>query len=211
VNCHIGLFADVTAERLKEETFWRQAHFDHLTGLPNRQMFHEELKTAMERADHSSRGMALIYLDLDFFKEVNDSLGHDKGDELLKEVARRLSRSVRSGDLVARLGGDEFTVILTNGDDLDRLDTVCRRILKAVSEPYTLMHNVVTVSASLGVTLYPRDARNVTELLQNADLAMYSAKDAGRNQYRYFALAMQLQAQDRRELLRELHHAMDRQ
>lgn len=211
VNCHIGLFADVTAERLKEETIWRQAHFDHLTGLPNRQMFHEELKTAMERADYSSRGMALIYLDLDFFKEVNDSLGHDKGDELLKEVARRLSRSVRSGDLVARLGGDEFTVILTNGDDLDRLDTVCRRILKAVSEPYTLMHNVVTVSASLGVTLYPRDARNVTELLQNADLAMYSAKDAGRNQYRYFALAMQLQAQDRRELLRELHHAMDRQ
>lgn len=211
VNCHIGLFSDVTVERLKEETIWRQAHFDHLTGLPNRQMFHEELQRAMLKADQTGGSLALIYLDLDFFKEVNDSLGHDKGDELLKEVARRLGRAVHEEDLVARLGGDEFTVILNHGDDLETVEQVCRRVLEAVSEPYMLLHNVVTVSASMGVTFYPRDGQSVTELLQNADLAMYSSKDAGRNQYRHFSLSMQLQAQERRELLRELQHAMERQ
>lgn len=210
VNCHIGLFSDVTVERLKEETIWRQAHFDHLTGLPNRQMFHEELQRAMLEADQTGRSLALIYLDLDFFKEVNDSFGHDKGDELLKEVASRLSRAVRREDLVARLGGDEFTLILQHGDDGTSVEELCRRVLAAVSQPYMLRHNVVTVSASLGVTLYPRDGRSVTELLQNADLAMYSAKDSGRNQYRYFSLSMQLQAQERRELLRELQQAMER-
>lgn len=211
VNCHIGVFSDVTAERLKEETIWRQAHFDHLTGLPNRQMFHEELQRAMRRCDDSGRSIALIYLDLDLFKEVNDSLGHDKGDELLKEIAVRLSRAVRRGDMVARLGGDEFTLVLEVGETPEVVEEVCRRALQAVAEPFVLGHNVVTVSASLGVTFYPRDAQNVTDLLKNADLAMYSAKDGGRNQYRHFTLSMHLQAQERRELLRELQEAVERE
>lgn len=208
VNCHIGLFSDVTADRLKEETIWRQAHFDHLTGLPNRKMFHEELARSMQRADREGHCLALIYLDLDLFKEVNDSLGHDKGDELLKEVAARLRRSVRSDDLVARLGGDEFTVILNGCDGADIIDGICRQLLAAVSEPYSLDHNVVNVSASMGITLYPRDAVNITDLLKHADLAMYSAKDGGRNQFRYFSLIMQREAQERRELLRELHESI---
>ena len=211
VNCHIGLFSDVTAERLKEETIWRQAHFDHLTGLPNRQMFHEELKRAMEQADRDHRSIALIYLDLDLFKEVNDSLGHDMGDELLKEVANRLRRAVRQGDMVARLGGDEFTLILEQGGDDELVETVCRRVIDTVSEPYVLGHHVISVSASLGVTRYPRDGASVTELLKNADLAMYSAKDAGRNQHSHFSLAMQREAQERRELLRELQQALRKQ
>ena len=211
VNCHIGLFSDVTAERRKEETIWRQAHFDHLTGLPNRQMFHEELLNAMEEADAEARSMALIYMDLDYFKEVNDSLGHDMGDELLKEAAMRLSRAVRQHDLVARLGGDEFTLILNQGDDIGNVEEVCRRVLKAVSEPYMLRHNVVSISASLGVTIYPRDGDTATELLQNADLAMYSAKDAGRNQYRHFTPSMQHEAQERRDVLKELQHALMRE
>ena len=210
VNCHIGLFSDVTAERNKEETIWRQAHFDHLTGLPNRQMFHEELSRAMEAADRLGRSLALIYMDLDYFKEVNDSLGHDMGDELLQEVAGRLSRAVREHDLVARLGGDEFTLILNHSDNIAHVEEVCRRVLKAVADAYTLNHNVVTISASLGVTIYPRDGSTVTELLQNADLAMYSAKDAGRNQYRHFCPSMQHDAQERRELLRELQQAVQR-
>lgn len=210
VNCHIGLFSDVTAERHKEETIWRQAHFDHLTGLPNRQMFHEVLQRSMEEADRNGRSLALIYMDLDYFKEVNDSLGHDLGDELLKEVAQRLSRAVRQHDLVARLGGDEFTLILSHSDKLDHIEEVCRRVLKAVADSYVLRHNVVTISASLGVTLYPRDGSTATELLQNADLAMYSAKDAGRNQYRHFCPSMQQEAQERRDLLRELQHALQR-
>ena len=208
VNCHIGLFSDVTAQRQREETIWRQAHFDHLTGLPNRQMFHEELRRAMEEADQGGHSLALIYLDLDLFKEVNDSLGHDKGDELLKEVALRLARSVRHDDMVARLGGDEFTLIMSRDDEPDVVENVCRRVLEAVAEPYELGHSVITVSASLGITFYPRDGANVTELLKNADLAMYSAKDAGRNQYRYFALTMQRVAQERRQLLRELQRAL---
>lgn len=210
VHCHIGLFSDVTLERRKEETIWRQAHFDHLTGLPNRQMFHEELLCAMQRIDETGGNLALVYLDLDFFKEVNDSLGHDQGDELLKEVAARLRKSVRSDDMVARLGGDEFTLILNQADDPERIEMICRRVLEAVAEPYALHHHVVTVSASVGVTLYPRDGRNVTELLQNADLAMYSAKDGGRNQFRHFSLPMQQEAQARRELLKELQHALER-
>lgn len=209
VNCHIGLFSDVTAERLKEETIWRQAHFDHLTGLPNRQMFHDELKRAMKEADSAGRNLALIYLDLDLFKEVNDSLGHDMGDELLKEVAGRLRRAVRQNDVVARLGGDEFTLILEQGDDAALVERVCRRVIETVAEPYVLGHHAVSVSASLGVTYYPRDGTHVTDLLKNADLAMYSAKDAGRNQYSYFSLAMQREAQQRRELLRELQEALE--
>lgn len=208
VNCHIGLFSDVTADRLKEETIWRQAHFDHLTGLPNRKMFHEELQRSMQRADHKGCSLALVYLDLDLFKEVNDSLGHDKGDELLKEVAARLQRSVRADDVVARLGGDEFTVILNGCDDEARVDMLCRRLLAAVAEPYVFDHSVVNVSASMGITLYPRDAANVTDLLKHADLAMYSAKDAGRNQFRHFSLAMQREAQERRDLLRELQESI---
>lgn len=210
VNCHIGLFSDVTDERRKEETIWRQAHFDHLTALPNRQMFHEALPRAIGRADLEGRSIALIYMDLDYFKEVNDSLGHDMGDELLKEVAKRLARAVRKEDFVARLGGDEFTLILADGGNRAHVEEICTRVLNAVSEPYVLRHNVVTISASLGVTVYPRDGNNVTELLQNADLAMYAAKDAGRNQYRHFTLHMQQQAQERRELLRELQHAISR-
>lgn len=207
VNCHIGVFSDVTADRRKEETIWRQAHFDHLTGLPNRKMFHEELQRSMLRADREGRLLALVYLDLDLFKEVNDSLGHDKGDELLKEVAARLRATVRDGDVVARLGGDEFTVLL-NGCDEESVDGLCRRLLSAVSEPYVLDHNVVTVSASMGVTVYPRDAATTTDLLKHADLAMYNAKDAGRNQFRHFSLAMQREAQERRELLKELQESI---
>lgn len=209
VNCHIGVFSDVTAERLKEETIWRQAHFDHLTGLPNRQSFHQALQRAMDHADRSGSSVALIYLDLDHFKDVNDSLGHDKGDELLREVAGRLSRAVRKGDTVARLGGDEFTLILANGDDSTAVEDVCRRVLTAVSDPYVLGESVANVSASLGITLYPRDAATVTELLKSADIAMYSAKDGGRNKYRYFTPAMQREAQGRRELLRELREAVE--
>lgn len=208
VNCHIGLFSDVTAERRKEETIWRQAHFDHLTGLPNRQMFHEELQSAMAEADSSARSLALVYMDLDYFKEVNDSLGHDVGDELLKQVALRLTAAVRQHDLVARLGGDEFTLILNQEGSIVHVEEICRRVLQAVSEPYILRHNVISISASLGVTVYPRDGDTVTELLQNADLAMYSAKDAGRNQYRHFTQSMQHEAQERRDLLKELQHAL---
>src|SRR5690606_40317836 len=114
-------------------------------------------KRLMNPADRGHRSLALIYLDLDLFKEVNDSLGHDKGDALLKEVARRLRRAVRQDDLVARLGGDDFTLILARGDDLEYVERMCQQVIDTVSEPYVLGHHVVTISASLGVTRYPRD------------------------------------------------------
>jgi PAS domain S-box/diguanylate cyclase (GGDEF) domain len=210
VNCRIGVFSDVTAERLKEETIWRQAHFDHLTGLPNRQMFHQQLHRAMQRCDGTGRSLAVIFMDLDLFKEVNDSLGHDKGDELLKEIAQRLSKAVRKDDVVARLGGDEFTLMLELEEDESLVEQVCERTLQAVAQPFRLGQHSVKVSASLGVTFYPRDATSATELLKSADLAMYSAKDGGRNQFRYFSMAMQVEIQQRRELLRQLEGAVER-
>lgn len=208
VRCRIGLFSDITKKKQSDAFIWRQANYDHLTGLPNRQLFQDRLDRAIARSQRTGLPIALVFLDLDFFKDVNDTLGHGMGDELLKQVASRLGTCVRATDTVARLGGDEFTIIIGELQDTDVVERICQQTLKALAEPYHLGAEIASISTSMGVTLFPTDAVNAQELLKNADLAMYAAKDKGRNQFSYFTNAMQEHANSRRQLTRDLVGAL---
>lgn len=208
---HIGLFTDITSHKKREAQMWRQAHYDHLTGLPNRQMFQDRLQQAMEQSRRTGLPFALVFMDLDFFKDVNDSLGHEKGDVLLQEVARRLQQCVRATDTVARIGGDEFTVIISDISDPAIVERICRCMLDTIEEPFQLDNNSVSVSASIGITVYPEDGDDAGELLKNADMAMYAAKACGRNQYCRFLPAMGEAVQARLRFSQDLQNALHEQ
>jgi diguanylate cyclase (GGDEF)-like protein len=154
--------------------------------------------------------MALVFVDLDYYKEINDTLGHDKGDLLLKEVASRLSSSVRSTDTVARLGGDEFTVILSELHNAGDVVRTAQEILKKMSTPFQLGENVAHISSSIGITLYPEDGKDAETLIKNADQAMYAAKQQGRNRFNYFAPFMQEATRERMNLIAQLREAVSR-
>jgi diguanylate cyclase (GGDEF)-like protein/PAS domain S-box-containing protein len=204
----VALFSDITKKKASEELIWSQANFDPLTGLPNRRMFHERLRMEMKKTDRSHLQMALVFIDLDHFKDINDTLGHAQGDVLLKEAAQRLSASVRGTDTVARLGGDEFTVILSEVSNASDVARIGEDILRRLSEPFQLGDNQGHISASIGITLYPDDGSTVEVLLKNADQAMYAAKEQGRNRYNYFAPFMQEATQVRKLLTKELREAV---
>jgi diguanylate cyclase (GGDEF)-like protein/PAS domain S-box-containing protein len=181
-----ALFSDITKKKAIDDLIWQQANFDNLTGLPNRHMFYEQLRMEMRKTDRSLVPMALIFIDLDRFKEVNDTLGHAQGDALLAEAAQRLRACVRASDTVARLGGDEFTIIVgdvTNSADVARIAAL---ILECIIQPFLLGDQQALVSASIGITLYPADGDDVDALVRNADHAMYAAKALGRNRFQYF-------------------------
>ncbi|WNV04856.1 EAL domain-containing protein [Candidatus Methylospira mobilis] len=204
----VALFSDITQKKKDEELIWQQAHFDPLTGLPNRRMFHDRLQQEINKADRTGLPFALIFLDLDRFKEVNDTFGHNMGDELLKQVSQRLSCCVRNYDTVARLGGDEFTLILSNLEELNGVERVARAILHNLSEPFLLGDEVFQSSASIGITLYPKDADTLEALIKSADQAMYVAKQQGRNRYHYFTPSLQENAQVRMRLINDLRGAL---
>ncbi|MFJ7566457.1 EAL domain-containing protein [Herminiimonas sp. NPDC097707] len=204
----IALFSDVTDQKQNESLIWEQANFDFLTGLPNRMMFHNRLKQEIQKSQRVALPLALIFLDLDNFKGVNDTLGHVIGDELLKQTAQRLRSCVRGSDMVARLGGDEFTLILAELSEISVVENIARKILQALAEPYLLAGEELYVSASIGITFYPEDAGTPEELLKNADQAMYAAKDSGRNRFSYFVRSMQEVAQSRCRLARDLRLAL---
>jgi diguanylate cyclase (GGDEF)-like protein len=187
---------------------WQQANFDALTGLPNRRMFHDRLEQEMKKTRRNNLQVALLFLDLDEFKSINDSLGHDMGDVLLKEATQRLLTCVRETDTVSRLGGDEFTVILIGVDDPHSVERVAQLILGTLAEPYCLNDNLAHVTASIGITLYPDDGDTVDELLKNADQAMYAAKNLGRNRYHYFTQSMQEAVQIRMRIANDLRGAL---
>ena len=177
-------------ERLRaeqEERIRHQAFHDLLTGLPNRASFVEHLEAALRRAKRAGWPLGLLFLDLDLFKRVNDSLGHDAGDRLLRVTAERIRRAVREADLLFRVGGDEFTVLLEDVRGPEEAAMVAARVLEAVAEPLMLQEQEVAVSASVGIALYPRDATVGERLLKNADTAMYRAKELGRDRYAFFA------------------------
>ncbi len=199
---------DITNKKESEELIWKQANYDKVTGLPNRHMFHDRLEQEIKKAHRANLQMALLFIDLDRFKEINDTLGHDMGDILLMETSRRISSCVRESDTVARLGGDEFTVILSEVNDTSNVERVAQCILKILAEPFQLRDEVVYISASIGITLCPDDASNVEDLLKNADQAMYVAKNRGRNQSSYFTAALQEIAQERRRLTHDLRGAL---
>jgi len=204
----VALFLDITERKLSEELIWRQANFCSLTGLPNRRMFRDRLDQAIKKSDRASAPMALMFIDLDRFKEVNDSLGHEIGDVLLKEAAQRLVGCVRETDTVARLGGDEFTIIIDELHDPDNIERVLQGILTKMSAPFTFGTDIAYVTASIGITVYPDDGGNSDDLLKNADQAMYSAKNYGRNCYRYFNTFLKDTAQSRMKLVTDLHGAL---
>lgn len=204
----IGTTSDITAKKESDERVWRQANFDTLTRLPNRRLFRDRLEQEVKKAHRAGLRAALLFIDLDRFKEVNDLLGHDAGDQLLKQAALRLSECVRETDTVARLGGDEFTVILSELEDIAHVELIAQKLLARLAEPFRLGTEVAYVSGSIGITLYPADAEEPEELIRNADQAMYAAKSAGRNQFSYFTRSMQEQARIRLRLGRDLRNAL---
>jgi diguanylate cyclase (GGDEF)-like protein/PAS domain S-box-containing protein len=204
----VSLFYDITEKKRSEELIWRQANFDSHTGLPNRRMFYDRLEQMLKLAHRTGLPVALMFIDLDHFKEVNDTLGHDMGDVLLHEAARRLSSCVRESDTVARMGGDEFTVILGEIADTERVSRIAQTILDRLAEPFLLGEETVYVSASIGITLYPDDADDADLLVKNADRAMYAAKRHGRNRYGYFTAALQESTQTRMRMTTDLRHAL---
>lgn len=211
INQRVAVFSDITEKKRSEELIWKQANFDPLTGLPNRRMFMDRLQQEIRLADRSDSSVALMFLDLDRFKEVNDTMGHNTGDELLQEVAKRFKKLVRSSDTVARLGGDEFTFILPQIDNTQQVERVAGKILEAAERPFTLQQQPVYISGSIGITLFPQDADNADQLIQNADQAMYAAKESGRNQMYYFTPSMQEDALQRVNTVKELREAISDQ
>ena len=205
VTCH-----DVTERKQHEETIYRQANYDPLTGLPNRLMFADRLATALLRGRRERHSVGLLFIDLDGFKKVNDTLGHKAGDDLLKDISTRLSACVRQDDTIARLGGDEFTVILPNIHGPGDTEVVAKKIIERVREPIYLSDNEVYVSASIGITLYPNDAEDEETLIKHADTAMYEAKAAGRRTYKFFTADMNRNAQEKMQLEMELRSAIER-
>jgi diguanylate cyclase (GGDEF)-like protein/PAS domain S-box-containing protein len=187
VHRRVALFSNVTEKKKRDELIWRQANFDMLTELPNRRMFHDRLRQEMLKTQRSGLKLVLLFLDLDRFKHVNDTLGHDKGDALLQQVARRISACVRESDTVARIGGDEFTVILTNIESMDSVERVASDIIHALSQPFDFGADVAHISASIGIAQYPLDTSDVAQLLNMADQAMYAAKNAGRSRFVHYA------------------------
>lgn len=187
---------------------WKQANFDTLSGLPNRDMFQDRLSQEIKKSERSGLPLALILIDLDRFKEVNDTLGHDMGDILLQEASRRIVACVRESDTVSRLGGDEFTVVLSQLADASHIDDIAQKIILRLAEPFDLRGEVVHVSASLGITLYPEDASDIDSLMKHADQAMYAAKSKGRNGFSYFTASLQEAAQKRLSLAADLRVAL---
>ena len=204
----LAIGRDLSDRLAFEETIWKQANFDALTSLPNRQMFHDRLQSEAHASDALGKRMALMLIDLDRFKEVNDSLGHDKGDVLLMEAAKRIRSCVSQSDTVARLGGDEFTVILPKLDTTDNVGTVANAIIGKLAQPFALGGDEAFISASVGITVYPNDATELDILFKNVDQAMYAAKNAGRNRVGYFTQALRVSAEKRLRLTNDLRAAI---
>ncbi|MES9993118.1 MAG: EAL domain-containing protein [Candidatus Thiodiazotropha sp.] len=205
----VSLFSDITERKQADALIWRQANYDTLTQLPNRRLFTDRLEQGIKIAHRENLYLALLFIDLDRFKEVNDTLGHHMGDLLLSEAAQRIRSSVRESDTVARLGGDEFTVILNELHDASQSEGIAQKIIETLSQPFQLQDEHVFVSASIGITVYPEDALLAGELLKNADQAMFAAKQNGRNRVNYFTKSMQESAQQRMRLVCDIHQALE--
>lgn len=188
----------------------RLAYYDQLTGLQNRLLFKEQLRAALHGIDREGKGLALLYLDLDHFKDINDSLGHEAGDRLLVEVARRLRRCLRDEDSVARLGGDEFAILLRHIGGARDASLVASKIIETMREPIRLSAREVIVGTSIGITLAPDDSRSIDSLMKYADLAMYQCKDQGRNIYRFYTPEMNVRVEHRINMERDLRLALKR-
>ncbi len=201
--------ADITEVKISQERMERMAFYDTLTNLANRRLFNDRLERAIEQCQRNHTNAALLYLDLDHFKRVNDTLGHEAGDSLLKQVGERLTDAVRKEDTVGRLGGDEFAVLLTHISTSSDAGRVAEKIAKSLTEPMAISGHNIVVTTSIGITVIPNDGSDANILMKNADLAMYRAKEQGRNNYQYFSEEMNTRAIAKLKTENELRTALE--
>jgi diguanylate cyclase (GGDEF)-like protein/PAS domain S-box-containing protein len=200
----------ILASQRAEKQIKHLAYHDTLTGLPNRVLFHDRLQQALSQAARKEHIMGVMFLDLDRFKIINDTLGHDVGDELLKAVSQRLKNCIRQGDTVVRLGGDEFTIILPIIGKAEDAAFVAQKILTTLAEPFLLNHQELHITSSIGISLYPNDGEDTQTLIKNADIAMYRAKDLGKNNYQFYTADINSRALESITLENALRHALER-
>jgi diguanylate cyclase (GGDEF)-like protein/PAS domain S-box-containing protein len=201
---------DITERKRNEEKIQYLATHDILTGLPNRSMFNQLLNHAIQTAQRYYRQFAVLFLDLDRFKIINDTLGHEAGDELLQEIAMRLKQLLRTVDVVARQGGDEFVILIEEVADSSQVATVAKKILTSIVKPVTLMGQQCHITASIGICMYPKDAEDEESLLKNADIAMYLAKEEGKNNYQFYYKDIQSKSLERLSIETNLRFALER-
>ena len=207
---HLVILYDITELKQKDTIIWSQANYDALTDLPNRRLFQDRLEYEIKRAQRGGQPLSLLFIDLDRFKEINDTLGHSKGDTLLVEAARRISRCVREADTVARLGGDEFMIILPQLGDRQRVETIAQHIIQELRNPFHFENDEMSyyISASIGITLYAEDTSDAESMMKQVDQALYAAKSAGRSRFSYFTPSMQQQALEKQALTYDLRRAL---
>jgi diguanylate cyclase (GGDEF)-like protein len=210
VQHYVGMFTDITDIKEQQQRLEHIAHYDALTNLPNRVLLADRLRQAMAHCLRRGQTLAVAYLDLDGFKEVNDSHGHGVGDRMLIAVSQHIKEALREGDTLARIGGDEFVAVMVDLDDATHCEPVLMRLLRAAARPVTVDDKVLQVAASIGVTLYPKDNADPDLLLRHADQAMYFAKDAGKNQYHFFDVESAANVQSERESLQAVGLALER-
>jgi len=203
-----GFLADVTAQKLDQAKLDYLAHHDMLTGLANRTVFEEQLARSLERVKRHFQNVTLLYLDLDRFKDINDSWGHPSGDAVLRTVAGRLTACSRKGDIVARLGGDEFVLVMDDNEKTEDVAQFVQRVLEELERPMKVLDREVAITASIGIAVYPVDGEDVATLVKNADAAMYVAKEAGRNTFRFFTKKMNERARSMVVMRDALHRAL---
>ncbi len=207
-QAYIALFSDITPIHRHKQELERIAHYDPLTGLPNRTLLGDRLQQALSQGLRHRQGVAVIYLDLDGFKAINDSHGHAVGDALLVEVSMRMRNALRDEDTLARIGGDEFIAVLSHVSDAKSCESFLQRLLLAASEPVSIESEILNVSASIGVAFSPQDGEHAELLLRHADQAMYAAKQSGKNRYQFFDAAQNTQARQRNEMLGRIRQAL---
>ena len=205
---YAAIFSDITERKNAEEKIVRLAYFDELTSLPNRRLFHDRLSMALASAHRDAQTLAVMFIDLDRFKEVNDSLGHSAGDQLLVQVSERIKAMLKEGDTLARLGGDEFVILLTEVKDIDSVVSFANRILQQLSMPFELGEVCVAATASIGAAIYPEDGLDSEALLKHADVAMYRSKEIGRNSFQLYKASMNARSLERLSMLSRFQSAL---
>ncbi|WP_370298577.1 EAL domain-containing protein [Pontibacterium sp.] len=208
IQQYVAVFSDITQRKEHEDKIRQQANFDALTGLPNRSLLKRKLKQTLRRAKEQQQHCALLFIDLDRFKAVNDTMGHAVGDKLLQQVAGRLQMEIRDEDTIARFGGDEFVVILSHVEEDNQLASTSQRIIDCLRAPFKLRERELYIGASIGISRFPDDCSDSDTMLRHADMAMYKAKEQGRNQYQFFNSELREQVKNRTELEQALRLAL---